>query len=57
MPDYRAILRASGVNTASLTAGQLSAVINAMHAAYSAGHVSGYSAAISAPHYPHGIRN
>lgn len=57
MPDYRAILRANGVNTGTLSAGQLSAVINALHAAYSAGHVSGYSAAMSAPHYPHGLTN
>lgn len=53
--DYRAILRTHGVNTGALSVGQLTAIINAMHAAHTAGHVSGYSAALSVEHRPHGL--
>lgn len=53
--DYRAILRAHGVNTGILSMGQLTAIVNAMHAAHTAGHVSGYSAALVVDHRPHGL--
>lgn len=53
--DYRAILRTHEVNTDTLSAGQLTAIVNAMHAAHTAGHVSGYSASLSVEHRPHGL--
>lgn len=55
MPDYRSILRAHGVNTATLTAGQLSSIINAMHAAHTDGYVAGYAQATDTPHMAHGL--
>jgi len=53
--DYRAILRTHGVNTDTLSAGQLTAIVNAMHAAHTAGHVLGYLAALSVEHRPQGL--
>lgn len=53
--DYRTILRTNGVDIATLSPGSLTAIVNAMHAAYSAGYVSGYSAALSVEHRPHGL--
>lgn len=55
VPDYRSILRTHGVNAATLTAAQLSSVINAMHAAHTAGYVAGYAQAADTPHMAHGI--
>lgn len=53
--DAKAMLRAAGLNPATLTAKQFTQVSNALHAAYSEGHVKGYSAALVVDHRPHGL--
>lgn len=45
--DYRAILRAHGVDIATLSPGVLTAIVNAMHAAHTAGYLTGYRQAIT----------
>lgn len=53
--DYRAILRNANVNLSALSFSEQTKLINALHAAHSAGYVSGYSQAISAPHIVYGL--
>lgn len=51
--DYQQLLREHPIP--GLSYAQRTAVVNALHAAYSAGHVTGYSAAISTQHHPIGL--
>lgn len=47
MMDYHAILRTNGVDIGNLSAGSLTAIVNAMHAAHTAGYLTGYRQAIT----------
>lgn len=53
--DYRTIAREAGINFAGLSFAEQNKLINALHNAHSAGYVAGYSAALNAPAFTHGL--
>jgi hypothetical protein len=55
MTDYRALLRDAGINFSALSFSEQNKLINALHAAYSQGYLSGYHAALNAPSFVHGL--
>ena len=51
--DYQQLLREHPIP--GLSYAQRTAVVSALHAAYSAGHVTGYNAALTIEHRPIGL--
>lgn len=53
--DYRTIAKEAGINFTGLSFSEQNKLINALHNAHSAGYISGYHAAITAPSVTHGL--